>query len=85
MNGNPAATITPPAEAPLAGLPPGERGLVTLLQLTAAADRVVAGVRREPLTDGARALVANLGAAVAKAWEVLGPERRMAATGPTTR
>lgn len=81
MNGNPTATIPPPAEAPLGGLQPADRALVTLLKLTAAADRVVAGVRGEPLTDSARALVDELTAAVAASWDVLGPEHRMAATG----
>ncbi len=80
MNGNPTATIAPPAETPLGGIQPADRTLVTLLQLTAAADRVVAGVRGELLTDSARARVDDLTAAVAKAWDVLGPEHRMAAT-----
>lgn len=75
MNGNVVAPIEPQAGA----VQPADRALVTLLKLTAAADRLVVGLRNVPLPDSARACVDELTATAAASWDVLGPERRMAA------
>ncbi len=77
MNGN----LTTPIGSPPAGVTQlADRELATLLKLVAAAQHLVAGLRNVPLPDSARALVDKLNTEASGAWEVLGPERRMAAT-----
>jgi hypothetical protein len=79
--GSPTAGETVVDQPPRAEHRHPDRTLVTLLKLTAAAEKAVAALRDTTLPDGTRTLLDDLDRATRDSWALLGPQHRLDGTG----